>query len=485
MQIVRDLAGYTLGRSDLVRRAMSKKKASVMEKERQNFVYGNEEEGVRGCVANGIDEKVANQIYDDMTDFAKYAFNKSHAAAYAVVAYQTAWLKYYYPREFMAALMTSVMDNATKVSEYIFTCRNMGIEILPPDINEGYGDFSVSGDSIRYGLSAIKSVGRSVVDIIICEREANGPFRTLEDFVNRMSNKEVNKRTLESFIKSGALDSLPGTRKQKIFVYTDLLENKSREKKTSMEGQMSFFDFVAEEEKSSFQVVFPNVGEFDKEQLLAFEKETLGIYVSGHPMEEYQELWQKNVTAKTADFIVDEDGNALVEDNSTVVIGGMITGKKVKTTKNNQLMAFVSLEDMVGTVEVLIFPKIYEKHKQYLNEDSKVFLRGRASIGDDPAGKLVCEEVIPFSEIPSELWLQFQNQNYYDGQIDQVMAALRNSEGKDRVVMYLKEERKLRRLSENWVVDASGALLTELYDILGENNVKVVQKTIEKTNKMH
>ena len=485
MQIVRDLAGYTLGRSDLVRRAMSKKKASVMEKERQNFVYGNEEEGVRGCVANGIDEKVANQIYDDMTDFAKYAFNKSHAAAYAVVAYQTAWLKYYYPREFMAALMTSVMDNATKVSEYILTCRNMGIEILPPDINEGYGDFSVSGDSIRYGLSAIKSVGRSVVDIIICEREANGPFRTLEDFVNRMSNKEVNKRTLESFIKSGALDSLPGTRKQKIFVYTDLLENKSREKKTSMEGQMSFFDFVAEEEKSSFQVVFPNVGEFDKEQLRAFEKETLGIYVSGHPMEEYQELWQKNVTAKTADFIVDEDGNALVEDNSTVVIGGMITGKKVKTTKNNQLMAFVSLEDMVGTVEVLIFPKIYEKHKQYLNEDSKVFLRGRASIGDDPVGKLVCEEVIPFSEIPSELWLQFRNQNYYDGQIDQVMAALRNSEGKDRVVMYLKEERKLRRLSENWVVDASGALLTELYDILGENNVKVVQKTIEKTNKMH
>jgi len=485
MQIVRDLAGYTLGRSDLVRRAMSKKKASVMAKERQNFVYGNEEEGVRGCVANGISEAVANQIYDDMTDFAKYAFNKSHAAAYAVVAYQTAWLKYYYPREFMAALMTSVMDNTTKVSEYILTCRNMGIGIMPPDINEGYGGFSVSGDSIRYGLSAIKSVGRSVVDMIIREREANGPFSTLEDFVNRMSNKEVNKRTLESFIKSGALDSLPGTRKQKIYVYTDLLENKSREKKTSMEGQMSFFDFVAEEEKSSFQIVFPNVGEFDKEQLLAFEKETLGIYVSGHPMEEYQELWQKNVTAKTADFIVDEDGNTVVVDNSTVIVGGMVTGKKTKVTKTNQLMAFVSLEDMVGTVEVLIFPKIYEKNKQYLEEESKVFLRGRASIGDDPVGKLICEEVIPFSEIPNELWLQFQNQNYYDGQIDDVMAALRNSEGKDRVVMYLKEERKIRRLSENWCVDAKGTLLTELYAILGENNVKVVQKTIEKTRKMN
>ena len=485
MQIVRDLAGYTLGRSDLVRRAMSKKKASVMAKERQNFVYGNEEEGVRGCIANGIDEKTANQIYDDMTDFAKYAFNKSHAAAYAVVAYQTAWLKYYYPKEFMAALMTSVMDNTTKVSEYILACRNMGIAILPPDINEGYGGFSVSGDNIRYGLSAIKSVGRSVVDVIIKEREMNGPFTTLEDFVNRMSNKEVNKRTLESFIKSGSLDSLPGTRKQKLYVSAELLDNKAREKKSAMEGQMSFFDLVAEEDKSSFQVSFTNVGEFDKEMLLAFEKDTLGIYVSGHPMEEYQEIWQKNVTAKTSDFIVDEDGKTVVEDNSTVVVGGMITAKKVKTTKTNQLMAFVTLEDMVGTVEALIFPKIYEKNKQHLTEDSKVFLRGRASIGDDPVGKLVCEEVIPFSEIPNELWLQFQNQNYYDGQIDDVMAALRNSEGNDRVVMYLKEERKLRRLSANWAVDAKGRLLDELYAILGEKNVKVVQKTIEKAGKMN
>ena len=485
MQIVRDLAGYTLGRSDLVRRAMSKKKASVMAKERQNFVYGNEEEGVRGCVANGISESVANQIYDDMTDFAKYAFNKSHAAAYAVVAYQTAWLKYYYPREFMAALMTSVMDNVTKVSEYILACRHMGISILPPDINEGYGGFSVSGNSIRYGLSAIKSVGRSVVDVIIKEREEHGPFSTLEDFVNRMSNKEVNKRTLESFIKSGALDSLPGTRKQKQIVAPDLLEQKSKEKKSTMEGQMSFFDFVAEEEKSSFQIAFPKVGEFEKAELLAYEKETLGIYVSGHPMEEYQELWEKNVTAKTSDFIVDEDGNTLVEDNSTVIVGGMITAKKVKTTKTNQLMAFVSLEDMVGTVEVLIFPKIYEKHKEHLVEDSKVFLKGRASIGDDPVGKLVCEEVIAFSEIPSELWLQFQNQNYYEGQIDDVMAALRSSDGKDRVVMYLKEEKKLRRLSENWCVDAKEPLLGQLYQILGEKNVKVVQKTVEKKGKIH
>lgn len=485
MQIVRDLAGYTLGRSDLVRRAMSKKKASVMEKERRNFVYGNPEEDVKGCIANGISEKTANQIYDDMTDFAKYAFNKSHAAAYAVVSYQTAYLKYYYPKEFMAALMTSVMDNASKISEYILACRNMGIPILPPDINEGFGNFSVSRGGIRFGLSAIKSVGRSVVDVILAEREANGPFSTMEDFVARMSNREVNKRTLENFIKSGSLDSLPGTRKQKLYVSAELLDNKAREKKSAMEGQLSFFDLAPEEEKENFQVPLPDVGEFDKETLLAFEKETLGIYLSGHPMEEYREVWQKNVTAKTSDFAADEDGNTVVEDGSNVVVGGMITAKKVKTTKTNQLMAFISLEDMVGTIESLIFPKIYEKNKEYLVEDSKVFLRGRVSVGEDPVGKLICEEVIPFSSIPNELWLQFENQESYEKDLDPVMALLRDSDGKDRVVMYLKEERKMRRLSENWSVDAGAPLLASLYRILGEKNVKVVQKSIEKKRKMN
>ena len=485
MQIVRDLAGYTLGRSDLVRRAMSKKKAAVMAKERQNFVYGNAEEGVKGCIANGIDEKTANQIYDDMTDFAKYAFNKSHAAAYAVVAYQTAFLKFYYPKEFMAALMTSVMDNTTKVSEYILACRNMGIPILPPDINEGYSGFSVSGNGIRYGLSAIKSVGRAVVDVIIAERENGGLFKSLDDFVSRMSNKEVNKRTLESFIKSGALDTLPGTRKQKLIVSGDLLESKAREKKTVMEGQLSFFDLAPEEEKNNFQITFPNVGEYDKQTLLAFEKETIGIYVSGHPMEEYREVWEKNVTAKTSDFVVDEDGRTVVEDNSNVVIGGMITSKKVKTTKTNQLMAFITIEDLVGTVEVLVFPKIYEKNRPAFTEENKVFVRGRASIGDDPVGKLICEEVIPFTDIPNELWLQFENQAFYESHIDDVMAALRDSDGKDRVIMYLKEERKMRRLSENWAVLAGPDLLGRLYRILGEKNVKVVQKVIEKKGKVY
>ncbi|MEG0216370.1 MAG: DNA polymerase III subunit alpha, partial [Hungatella sp.] len=343
MQIVRDLAGYTLGRSDLLRRAMSKKKASVMEKERQNFVYGNEEEGVPGCVRNGIDEKIANLIYDEMTDFAKYAFNKSHAACYAVVSYQTAYLKVYYPKEFMAALMTSVMDNTTKISEYILTCRQMGMKILPPDINEGESGFSVSGDAIRYGLSAIKSVGKSVVEMIIAERENHGIFHTMEEFIGRMSNKEVNKRTLENFIKAGALDGLPGNRRQKLLVAPDMIDQKNKDKKNSMEGQISLFDIVGEEHKQDFQITFPKAEEFGKEDLLAFEKETLGIYVSGHPLEAYEGSWRANITAMATDFMVEEETErANVEDGSYVTIGGMITGKTVKTTKNNKMMAFVT-----------------------------------------------------------------------------------------------------------------------------------------------
>ncbi len=401
MQIVRDLAGYTMGRSDLVRRAMSKKKAAVMEKERQNFVYGNPEEHVKGCIENGIDEKTANHIYDEMIDFARYAFNKSHAACYAVVAYQTAYLKYYYPKEFFAALMTSVMDNVNKVSEYILTCRQMGIRILPPDINEGQSGFSVSGDAIRYGLSAIKSIGRNVVDEIIRERKNNGLFTSIDDFVERMGGREVNKRTLENFIKAGAMDSLPGNRRQKTMIAPELLDQKNKDRKNVLEGQLSLFDFAAEEEKQQYQITMPNVPEFPKGELLAFEKETLGIYVSGHPMDEYLETWKNSITAKTTDFMVDEEsGKAVVEDGVRATIGGMITAKTVKLTKNGQQMAFVTLEDMVGSVEVIVFPRDYESKKQLLNEDAKVFISGRTSIGDDPVGRLICEQVIPFDQVP-------------------------------------------------------------------------------------
>ncbi|MEW4412926.1 DNA polymerase III subunit alpha [Clostridium sp. AN503] len=481
MQIVRDLAGYTMGRSDLVRRAMSKKKTSVMEKERQNFVYGNEAEGVKGCVNNGIDEKTANHIYDEMTDFAKYAFNKSHAACYAVVAYQTAYLKYYYPREFMAALMTSVMDNITKVSEYILTCRQMGINILPPDINEGQSGFSVSGNAIRYGLSAIKSVGRSVVDAIIKERENNGLYVSMDDFVERMGGKEVNKRTLENFIKSGALDCLPGNRRQKTMIAPEMMDQKNKEKKNALDGQLSLFDFAGEEEKEQFQITMPDVPEFPKEELLAFEKEILGIYISGHPMEEYLETWKNSITAKTTDFMVDEEtGRAVVEDGARVTIGGMITGKVVKTTKTGKMMAFVTVEDMVGSVEVLVFPKDYENKRNLLIEDAKVFIQGRTSIGDDPVGKLICEQVVPFDAVPKELWLKFKDKAEYDEKQQQVFDTLRMDEGNNTVIIYLEQERAKKVLPANWKVGAGKPMILALEQILGEKNIKLVEKGLKR-----
>ena len=480
MQIVRDLAGYTMGRSDLVRRAMSKKKTAVMEKERQSFVYGNEKEGVKGCIANGIDEKTADHIYDEMIDFAKYAFNKSHAAAYAVVSYQTAYLKYYYPKEFMAALMSSVMDNVSKFSEYILTCRRMmDIAILPPDINEGESGFSVSGDGIRYGLSAIKSVGRPVVDAILEERKKNGVFSSMEDFINRMTNKEVNRRTIENFIKSGAMDSLPGTRRQKVAVAPVLLDNKARERKNAWEGQMSLFDLVSEEEKKEYQVSFPDVGEYSKEELLAFEKDILGVYISGHPLDDYEGLWRKNITATAADFIVDEETEeAAVKDGMKAVVGGLVAGKVVKTTRSNQLMAFITLEDLMGSVEVIVFPKNYEADRDILTEDSKIFIKGRVSLGDEPVGKLVCEQVIPFAKVPRELWLQFEDKEMYQAMEGTILGILKESEGPDRVVIYLKKERAKKILPANWKVEAAGELLDTLVCKLGEKNVKIVEKNL-------
>ena len=477
MQIVRDLGGYTLGRSDLVRRAMSKKKAAVMAKERQNFVYGNPEEGVPGCAANGIDEKTANKIFDDMTDFAKYAFNKSHAAAYAVVAYQTAYLKHYYPVEFMAALMTSVIDNPGKVAEYILTCRQMGIRILPPDINTGESSFSVDGGNIRYGLSAIKSIGRPVIDAITDERNARGPYKSIVDFIERVPSKEINKRTMESLIKSGALDGLGGTRKQLMQVYAGVMERTAMEKKNAVTGQMSLFDLMGEEEKKEYEIQMPDIGEYDKEQILAFEKEVLGIYISGHPLEKYESLWKQNISNVTSDFALDEEtGISKVTDNSTAVIGGMITGKTVKYTKTNKTMAFLTVEDLVGTVEVVVFPRDYEKNSEFLTQDRKVFVRGRVSCEDDRPSKLICEKIWPFEDIPRELWIQFADKKEYQEREDALFDILRHSEGKDHVAVFVRSERAVRKLGDNWTVNADDAMLEKLSQIFGKENVKVMQK---------
>lgn len=475
MQIVRELGGYTMGRSDLVRRAMSKKKQYVMEQERKNFTYGNPEEGVPGCVANGIDAQVADHIYDTMMDFAKYAFNKSHAACYAVVAYQTAYMKYYHPVEFMAALMTSVIDNPSKVAEYIMTSRSMGIQILPPDINVGENGFSVAGGQIRYALSAIKSVGRPVIDAVVAERDARGPYQNLGDFVTRVTDRDMNKRVVEHFIKAGAMDSLGGTRKQLLSVYLQVIDGIQQNRKNNLAGQLSLFDIAGEEEKVDYQVSLPDVGEYSKEMKLAFEKEVLGIYISGHPLEEYRDTWKKNITNTTADFALDEEtGEPRVADGAKATIGGMITEKKIKYTKNEKVMAFLQVEDLVGSVEVIVFPRDYEKYGNAVMEDSKVFIKGRVSVEEDKDAKLVCEQITTFEQMPKKLWIKFPTKDAFEQKRDTLFGILRGEEGKDNVVIYVENPKSMNPLSANWNVSAEVALIERLEEAFGEGNVKVV-----------
>lgn len=485
MQIVRDLAGYSYGRSDLVRRAMSKKKESVMIKERKTFVYGNKEEGVTGCIGNGIPEEVANHIFDEMMDFAKYAFNKSHAAAYAVVSYQTAYLKYYYPVEFMAALMTSVIDNPGKVSEYIYTCRQMNIEILPPDINEGDTVFTVSHGAIRYALSAIKGIGRPVIDAIVEEREANGPFLNLKDFASRLSGKEVNKRTIESFIKAGVFNNLHANRRQLMMCYIQILDSIAADKKKSLTGQMTLFDFAGEEEKQEYEPSMPEVEEYGKDQLLAFEKEVLGIYVSGHPLEAYEERIRKNVTATSNDFALDEELNKpKVSDGSNQIIGGMITAKTVKTTRNNSMMAFITLEDLFGVVEVILFPRDYEKYKTMIEPDQKIFVRGKVSVEEEKPAKLICQEIIPFDSMPQEVWIKYQNLEEFQKDEQSLYTLLEEYDGNDAVVIYCEQEKCMKRLSKSKGVNANKDLILRLSTIYSSENVRIAEKSIEKRNKM-
>mgnify|MGYP000000599843 FL=1 len=474
MQIVRDLGGYTLGRSDLVRRAMSKKKQAVMEKERANFIYGNEEEQVPGCVAKGIPEEAASKIYDEMMDFAKYAFNKSHAACYAVVAYQTAFLKYYYPVEFMAALMTSVIDNSEKVAEYIMVCKSMGITILPPDINQGESGFSVNGRSIRYALTAIKSVGRPVIDAVVEERRERGPYVNLKDFITRVAQKDVNKKAMENFIKAGAFDSLPGTRKQFMSAYVQIMDHIIKDRKNNMAGQMSLFDLVDDSQKEEFDVKLPDVGEYSKEMLLSFEKEVLGVYISGHPLEEWEELWKKGITNTTADFMLkEEDGETVVKDNMSVTIGGMIADKKIKYTKNDKIMAFLTLEDLLGSVEVIVFPKDYEKYHEKLTEDNKVFIKGRVSLEEDKDGKLICERVTPFDEVQRKLWIKFKTRQEYEENVGELYKMLADSDGQDGVVIYIEDPKSMKQLPPNKNVNADEKLISELMGKFGNENIKI------------
>ncbi|SHJ49042.1 DNA polymerase III subunit alpha [Parasporobacterium paucivorans] len=479
MQIARDLGGYTLGRSDLVRRAMSKKKASVMETERQNFVYGNPQEDVKGCIQNGIREDIAHKIWDEMTDFAKYAFNKSHAASYAVVSYQTAWLKCYYPLEFMAALMTSVIDNSTKIAEYILACRNLGIAILPPDINEGEGAFSVSGNAIRFGLRAIKGVGRNIIEDIVSERDIRGRYASLRVFLERTSGMNLNKRAIENFIKAGALDSLEGTRKQLMQVYAAVLDDVNQEKKNSISGQMSLFDLVSEEQKADFEIKLPDIGEFAKDVQLVLEKEVLGVYISGHPLQEEEGKWRKNVTAISSDFIVNEDGASNVTDGADVVIGGIVSGISRKITKNNQMMAFLTIEDLVGTVEVIVFPRDYEKYRDFMLEDGKVFVSGRVSASEDEQGKLIAREVIPFEKIAKEVWVKFTDMDQFmnsEKELDRIISIYK---GSDTLIVYIEKERQKKVYPSAYQINAKEFLEVGIRDIIEKDAVRVVDKALK------
>lgn len=426
-----------------------------------------------GCVARGISEQVAKQIYEDMTDFAKYAFNKSHAACYAVVAYQTAWLKYYYPVEFMAALLTSVINNPGKVAEYILVCRNMGIRILSPDINEGEAGFSVSNGSIRYALTAIRSIGKPAIDALVEERRARGPYTNIKDFITRLTG-EVNKKAMENLIKAGAFDSLGGTRKQYMCVYVRIMEGIQQDKKNNMAGQMSLFDLVGEDQKEEFDVKLPDVGEYPKELMLSFEKEVLGIYISGHPLEEYQDIWEKHITARTAEFFLQEEtGEAGVTDGSRAMIGGMVADKTIKYTKDNKVMAFIKLEDLVGSVEVIVFPKSYEKYADKLKEEEKIFIYGRVSAEEEKDAKLICEKIEGFDEIPKKLWLKFDTMAAYRDKEGQVEEILNTSEGPDQVIYYIEETKQMKKLPPNKNVRADKTVLTALEGVLSKGNVKV------------
>lgn len=471
MQIVRDLAGYSWGRSDLVRRAMSKKKAYVMEQERKNFIYGNEEEGVKGCVNNGIDEKTAGKIYDEMIDFAKYAFNKSHAACYAVVSFQTAYLKTHYPVEFMAALMTSVVDNTDKVAGYVYACRQMNIPVLPPDVNKSQMGFSVEDGAVRFGLSAIKSLGRPTIEAIISERAVK-EFSTMQDFVTRLIS-QINKRTVENLIKSGAFDTFGYKRKAMMIVHAQLIDDAQRHSKDSISGQMSLFDLGGDDIKKDFEIKIPNVGEYTKEELLEYEKEVLGIYASGHPLDEYAQMWKKHISAMTTDFeIDDETGETKVRDGAKETIGGMIMNKTVKTTKNGQLMAFITIQDLVGTVEVIVFPRDYMANRAIFDTATKVFITGRVTANVDENAKIICEKVVDFDSVPRKLWIRFADKAEYEENIPKLNSIIADSDGNDSVIIYCTKENQRIALPKSQSVKVTSELLMSLREMFGEKNVE-------------
>ena len=471
MQIVRDLAGYSWGGSDNVRRAMAKKKLDVMEQERQNFVYGNKANGVPGCIKNGISEQTANKIYDEMMDFAKYAFNKSHAACYAVVAYQTAYLKVHFPVQYMAWLISSVTDKTSKVAEYILAAREMGIKILPVDVNNSVADFSVEGKDIRFGFNAVKSMGRPTISAIIEERTNNGEFHSMQDFITRMAGV-INKRTVEHLIFAGAFDTFGHTRRGMLNVYERMIDSAVKQNKDAISGQMSLFDLVSEEDKQSLEMKIPDISEFEKEDLLEREKEVLGVYVTGHPLDEYTGMWEKHISARSTDFLIDEEtGETKAADSTKQTIGGLVRNIKVNTTKTGQQMAYLTIEDFVGSVEVILFPKAYEKNRRVLDMTNKVFITGRVQANVGAEAKLIADSLVSFDSVPRRLWLRFDSLAQYEVCRDDLFDILNESDGKDTVTIYCVAEKQRIALPPSQCVKVSSELLYILKNKYGEKNV--------------
>lgn len=483
MQIVRDIGGYSMGRADLVRRAMSKKDMDVMEEERKNFIHGKiNDDGkveIQGAIRNGVDERAANIIYDEMISFAKYAFNKSHSAAYAVVAYRTAWLKTYYPVEFMAALISSVMGDTNSVSLYIQECKRLGIDLLPPDINESHGKFTVSKGKIRFGLMAVKKVGKGLIETIIQARE-EGDFKSFTEFcqrIEKIDGTSMNKGAIESLIKCGAMGSLGGNRAQFLAVFEKVMDGVHEDKKRNIKGQCSLFDSV---EDKIAKDNLPDLKEFPQENLLLMEKERLGIYISGHPLSPYEKELKKVSTVTTAELfqisetMVGEMTNTRLRDGKTVTISGIIINKKNKITKNNHMMAFATLEDLYGTVEVIIFPATYDKYQKHIEEDSIVVVEGRLSISDEDEPKIISQSIIPLDRFKREkLYIKVEKGDFHTT-FNDLKETLVRYKGDVPVYVYLAEEKKVVVADRSyWVNIAENNLLDELKEVVGKNCVKV------------
>lgn len=494
MRIVRELGGYSFGRSDLVRRAMSKKKMDVMEKERQYFIYGKKDDNgnteIEGCLSKGVPEHVGNKIFDDMIDFAKYAFNKSHAAGYGIIAYQTAYLKAHYPVEFMAALMTSVMGSQNKIAQYIEDCKRQDIKLLPPDIQEGRKEFSVKDGAIGFGLLAIKNVGHGIIDEIILKRRA-GKYTDFNDFVDRISLKELNKRAVESLIKAGAMDSLGNTRSQLLAVHEKIIESVQREKRSNVEGQMSLFDTGDGMKQGSEYRNLPNIPEFDMEYKLKFEKEMTGIYLSGHPMEGYKEIIDSldTVNLGTIYEVSQSMDFTVLKDNQEVTIAGQIVKKSMKTTKNNNQMAFVTVEDYVNSIDVIAFPRIYDRYREILVEDNVVIVKGKINFKEDEEPKIIADkfEILDkqmksevndtandFNNDENEYKELFIRIPEFDNNImSKIKGILLKNKGNTKVYIYSVKDRKKLLASKNLWVSVSDGLLKQLYEAFGKDNIVI------------